>query len=184
MSLIKGLAGETVIYGVSNILSRILQYILLTPYLTYIFNGPNKDQYGIHGLMYAFAALLMVIFTFRMETAFFRFGAKQADRNQAFRSAALPLAIFTLLAMVMVYFSAEQIAGLLTRPEDSRFVQYFAGIIALDTLAALPFAKLRLEKQALRFVVIKVANVLITIFFTLFWLEACPRLIAAGHTGF
>ena len=184
MSLLKQLAGDTAIYGVSNILSRILQYLLLTPYLTRIFDGADTDQYGIHGLMYGFSAVLLVIFTFRMETAFFRFGSQEKYKPNAFSSGAIPLIGFTFLMILLVYILAPQIAGILTKTADARYVQYFAFIIGLDTLAALPFAKLRLENKAWWFVTIKIINIVATIIFTLFWLEGCPRLIAAGYSWF
>lgn len=67
MSLLKKLAGETAIYGLSSILGRLLNYVLLTPYLTRVF---STESYGIISDVYVYVALLMVIFTYRMETAF------------------------------------------------------------------------------------------------------------------
>ena len=68
MSLLKKLAGDTVIYGLSSILSRILNFVVLVPYLT---NEFSKQEYGVVSEMYAYVALLMVVFTYRMETTFF-----------------------------------------------------------------------------------------------------------------
>ena len=76
MSLLKKLAGETAIYGTSSILSRLLHFVILTPFLTYYF---TKGEYGVVTDLYAWAALLLVVYTYRMETAFFRFGNKEAD---------------------------------------------------------------------------------------------------------
>jgi len=152
MSLLKSLAGETVIYGLSNILNRLVQFILLTPYLTHIFQGPDKDQYGVHGIMYAFAGLLMVIFTFRMETAYFRFASQSKFKESAFATAAFPLLVLVALMIFGVTLYAEPIADLLTNPRDSRYVQFFAFIVGLDVLSAIPFAKLRLEKKPYQFV--------------------------------
>ena len=77
-SVLKKLAGETAIYGVSSILSRLLNYVILTPYLTYTF---ATGEYGVVTEMYTYAALLMVFFTYRMETTFFRFGSESKEQR-------------------------------------------------------------------------------------------------------
>jgi len=181
MSLLKSLAGETVIYGLSNILNRLVQFILLTPYLTHIFQGPDKELYGVHGIMYAFAGLLMVIFTFRMETAYFRFASQNEFKKNAFATASFPLIALVILMILGVCFNSEVIADLLTNPRDSVYVQYFAFIVGLDVLSAIPFAKLRLEKKPYIFVAIKTVNIILMIGFTLFWLSAAPRLVESGY---
>lgn len=173
MSLIKQLAGETAIYGVGNIFGRVAQFLLLAPYLT---NITNRDEYGIHGIMYAYAAFLMVLFTYRMETALFRFGTKKENRNKAFSTASLAIFASTIFFSFLVCINAKNIASFLTTAEDARYVIYFALIIAFDTLAALPFAKLRLEKRAKRFVMVKLINVFITITLTVGLISLLPRL--------
>ncbi len=178
MSFIRSLAGETAVYGVSNILGRILQYLLLTPYLTRIF---RTEEYGIHGIMYSFAALLMVVLTYRMETAFFRFGHSETERPVVFSTASISLLLSTLAFVLGLLLFAEPIAGVLTRPGDAVYVVYFAFIVGFDVLAALPFAKLRLENRAYRFAAIKICNILITIVLTLFMLSGCPYLISKGY---
>jgi O-antigen/teichoic acid export membrane protein len=70
MSLLKKLAGETAIYGLSSILGRLLNYVLLTPYLTRVF---NTESYGIISDVYAYVALLTVIFTYRFSPPYYRF---------------------------------------------------------------------------------------------------------------
>ena len=182
MALLKKLAGETAIYGVSNVLSRILHYLLLTPYLTRVFDGPDKDQYGIHGLMYAFAALLMVLFTYRMETAFFRFGSRDGNMNITFSTATISLLVTTLCFVATALFFSEDVASFLTQAADQRYVIWFAFIIGLDALAAVPFARLRLENRPIRFATIKVINILVNAALVLFFLEVCPRLLAGGST--
>jgi len=181
MSLLKKLAGETMVYGVSSILSRVLQYLLLTPYLTRIF---ATESYGIHGLMYSFAALLMVLLTYRMETTFFRFGSKDGQLQIAFSTATVSLLVTTLFFISLLLIFSSPIAGVLTKPEDNIYVIYFAFIIGFDVLAAIPFAKLRLENRPLRFAFIKILNIGITIIFTLFFLSACPVLIENGYAWF
>ncbi len=184
MSLLKSLAGDTAIYGISNILTRILNYLILTPYLSRVFSGEDTGQFGIHTLMYSMSAILLVIFTFRMETAFFRFGSQEKYKATAFSTGAIPLLAFTGIMIFVVYLFAPQIAGFLTRAEDARYVQYFAFIVGLDTIAALPFAKLRLENKAWWFVTVKIINIVLTIIIIMLWLELCPRLIDSGYAWF
>ncbi len=179
MSLIKKLAGETAIYGGSTILNRLLNFVIITPYLTRVFSG-RQEEYGIFGLMYAFSALLLVILTYGMETAFFRFGSKADDREKAFSTACSSLLFTTLLFVVLCTGFSSQVAGLLTRPADARYVVYFAFIIGFDVLSAVPFARLRLENRPLRFAALKAMNILVNGFLLIFLLEALPRLAHGG----
>lgn len=184
MSLIKKLAGETALYGLSNILNRVLNYLIVTPYLTYVFND-DQGEYGIHGIMYAFAALLMVILTYGMETAFFRFvNQKDQDTSTVLSTATLSLSATTLLFVAAIIAFAEPVAAFLTRPEDSRYVLLFACIVGLDVLAAIPFAHLRHQNRPIRFAAIKAVNVVANGVFIIFFLEVFPRLAAKGATDF
>lgn len=175
MSLLKKLAGETAIYGGATILSHLLNFIIITPYLTRILEG-KRDEYGVHGLMYAFAGLLMVFLTYGMETAFFRFGRQLEDRERAFSTASISLlgstAVFTAL---MILFSPD-IASLLTQRSDSAYVMYFALILGLDALCAIPFARLRMENRPMRFAMLKVVNVVVNGTLIVFFLEIGPWL--------
>ena len=195
MSLIKKLAGETAIYGVSSILSRILNYLLLTPYLTRLLT-PN--EYGLHSLMYSFAAMLMILFTYGMETAFFRFGTKREKpksdltasnsdviddfRNvdnsaAAFSTASISLLVSTILFVGFITLFSSEIAGQLTQVADQRYVIWFGFIIGFDALAAIPFAKMRLENRPYRFAFLKIINILINVLLIIFLLEICPKFL-------
>ncbi len=182
MSLIKKLAGETMLYGLSSILGRLLNYFILASYLTRVFTGPNTAQFGIHGIMYSFAAVVMVFFTYRMETTFFRFGSEEGKQEGAFATGGLSLLGTTTLLVVLIWIFAEPIATeLLSKPGQGTYVRYFALILGLDTLAVLPFAQLRLEKRPLLFATLKIVNVLVNISVLVFFLEACPRLLQNGY---
>ena len=176
MSILKKFAGETVIYGVGSILPRIL-FVALTPLLTNIF---GTGEYGVHAVMYAFAALLLVFFTYGMETALFRFGSKEGQLNIAFSTAAISLLCSTILIVPLLIFFSEHIAIFLEEPDGGKFVRWFVLIVAFDALAALPFAKLRLENRPIRFASIKILNVIIQLGLIFFFLLACPYLIENG----
>ncbi len=178
MSLIKKLAGETVIYGASSILSRLLNYVILTPYLTKVF---VEQEYGVVSLLYTYAALLMVFLTYRMETAFFRFASKDTNLNRAFSTAALPILITTLLALAILLPFSGTIADWLSYEGHRDYIIWFVLIVGFDALAAIPFAKLRLENRPIKFAVVKTVNILVNIFFIFFFLEICPLLIRKGY---
>jgi O-antigen/teichoic acid export membrane protein len=173
MSYLKTLAKETVIYGGSSILARALQYVLLTPYLTR--KLVNLD-YGRHAIYYALAAVLIILFTFRFETAFFRYGHKKDQLERSFSTASIFLLVLSILYALVLWWNSPSIASLFTLEEDARYVRWFALIIAADALAALPFARLRLENRPLRFALIKTISMLINIAGVVVLLELWPQL--------
>ena len=177
MSLLKQLAGETAIYGLSSILSRLINWVVLTPYFTRIF---RQGEYGVVNDLYTWIALLLVLFTYRMETAFFRYGRQKEDLERAYSTAALSLIVTTLLFGALLLGFAEPIAQLLAYPEHPEYVRWFIAIVAADALTAIPFARLRLENRPMRFALIKALSIGINLVFLFFLLEGCPRLIAAG----
>lgn len=180
MSLLKKLAGETAIYGISSILSRLLNFVILTPYFTRVF---LQGEYGIVSDLYTWVALLMILFTYRMETAFFRYGSKDGEMEYAFSTASISLLVSTLVfAGTMLLFSPS-IASWLRYPNHPEYVVLFTSIIALDALAAIPFARLRLQNRPILFAVVKTGTIVINILFIFFFLEACPYLIKNGWSS-
>lgn len=176
MSLIKKLAGETILYGLSSILSRLLNYFVLATYLTRVFVEDEVGDYGIFGIMYAFSALLMVFFTYRMETTFFRFGGQEDRLEESFSTASISILYTTAALVALIVFFSEPISQyLINQSGKGRFVIYFALIMGFDTLVALPFARLRLESRPLRFAIFKTLNILVNIAVIIFFLEICPR---------
>jgi len=171
MSVLKKLAGETAVYGVSSILGRVLHFVILTPYLTRVF---SKGEYGQYTALYAWAALLLVLFTYRMETTFFRFGRKQEHTNQVFSTASLSLLGTTLLYCLVLLGLSNSIARWLDFGQHPEYIRYFVLIIAFDALSAIPFARLRLENRPYLFAIFKVFGIILNIFFIFFLLEVLP----------
>jgi len=176
MALLKKFASETVFYGLGSVLPRVLLFAM-TPFLTRYF---DTSEYGIHAVMYSFTALLLVFFTYGMETALFRFGSLEGELDKVFTTAAISLLITTIFFVGLLFVFSNQIAAFLEYPDDGRYVRWFAMITGLDALAALPFAKLRLENRPIRFAIIKILNVAIQIILILFLLAGCPFLIDNG----
>jgi len=178
MSLIKKLAGETVIYGVSSILPRVLHYIVFTIYLTRKF--PEQSDYGIYKDLYAYATIILVLLVYRMDTAFFRFGSREDGLVKTFTTAMIPIFFTSLVIVGLMWANAQNIADVLKYPNQAYYVKWFALILGFDALTALPFAKFRLENRPMRFLVVKLLNVFLTIGLVLFFLELCPLLSERG----
>ena len=176
MSLLKKFAGETVIYGLGSILPRVLTFIL-SIYFTRVF---DTSEYAIYGVMYSFTALLLVFFTYGMETGLFRFGSQSGQLAKVFGTAAISLFSTTIFFVGVLFLFSENIATFLGEAGGGRYVRWFAVITGLDALSALPFARLRLENRPVKFAVVKILNAVIQLGLILFLLVACPFLIKNG----
>ncbi|MBK7409684.1 MAG: polysaccharide biosynthesis C-terminal domain-containing protein [Saprospirales bacterium] len=177
MSQVRKLASDTMIYGVSSILSRLLNYLILTPYLTRVF---LEGAYGEISILFTYAGILTVLFTYRMETSFFRFGSRNEEMEKTFSTGSISLLASTLVFSILVLLSLQPLANWLHYPDDPEFILLVLGIIILDTLTALPFARLRLEGRPVRFAALKTAQILLTVLFIFFLLEVLPVLAQKG----
>ena len=166
MSVIKQLAGQTAIYGVSSILGRVFNY-LLTPLYTYSF---VQEKYGEVSEMYAYVAFFIVLLTFGMETAFFKFSSSEDNKskvyNTAFTSVIFTSVTFILFGLIFTQSIADFI-GYASRPD---FVVYFAFILGIDAFCSIPLASLRQQNKAKRFAIINLTNIGVTIFFNLLFI--------------
>ena len=173
MNPFKKLAGQTAIYGIPSILVRFLNY-LLVPLYTY--GLLTQQEYGVVNLFYSYTALLMVILTYGMETAFFRFSETEPDRNRVYSTGLISLILSSGLFLGLVSLFPATVAGWIDYPDYPRYVTWFAWIMALDTVAAIPFARLRAQNRPARFALVKSANMLIYVLLNLFFLLLCPWL--------
>jgi len=172
---IRQLANQTVWYGLSNIVGRFINY-LLTPILTYIYASAD---YGDISILFATAAFLNIIFTYGMETSFFRFTQSEPPQkvfNTALSMLLMTTALFSLLLLLPVQFIADTMK-LNSHPE---WLVYVILIVALDTIAVLPFSKLRQDGKPRKFAFIKLLNILINMFFVIFFLYFCKTDYEAG----
>ncbi len=170
MSLLKSLAGQTLVYGMGHILPRVLHFIVFNSYLTYKWND-SPVEYAVYLDLYAYASVLLVIFSFRMDTAMFRFGQKEANLETTYVTALIPLVLTSLTLIAGGFYYSDMIAEWLTYPGQGHYVFWFSMIIAFDVVALLPYARYRLLNRALTFVKFKIANVLITVALVFFFLE-------------
>ena len=179
MSLLKKLAGETALYGLSSIIGRFINYLILVPLYTRVF---APGEYGVVSQLYAYSGFLMVLFSYRLESAFFRFGNEQTDRQNVYSTAMLSLIGSTTLLVVSILLFSGTIADWLDYTAHPEYIRYFALIIGLDCLCELPFAKLRLEQRPRHFVAARLLNIGVNILFTLFWLVVCPWAATQGFS--
>ena len=170
----KILAKETAIYGVSSIVGKFLNW-LLVPLYTYVLQ--QQSDYGIVTNLYAWTALLLVILTYGMETGFFRFANKDGENAQTVYSTSL-IALFTtsLLFAVACVVWQTPIASALGYPTHSEFIALLGIVVAMDAFASIPFAYLRYKKRPLHFAVLKLLFVFLNILFNLFFLVLCPKI--------
>ncbi|MDP1812520.1 MAG: oligosaccharide flippase family protein [Sediminibacterium sp.] len=173
MSGIKKLAGQTIWYGVSSIAARFINY-LLTPYLTFKF---TESQYGEMSIVYAFIPFMNVVFTYGMETTFFRF-ANQGDKKKVYNTTSLSLIFSTVVLTVLLIMLQRPLSELLQVTAHPEYLSLSAALIALDALCIIPFAKLRQDGRPVKFALIKVGGILINIISIYFFLSICPRLLA------
>jgi len=177
MSLLKKLAGDTAIYGVSSILSRVLNFLVMTSYLTGAF---KRDEFGVVTEMYAYVSILIIFFTYRMETAFFRFGSRDGNLDKAFSTATTALLSTTIILTSTLVLVAPFLGPIMDSSNYQNYIIWFAFVVAFDALTALPFARLRLTNRPIRFAVLKTLNILVNIISLIFFLEILPLLIDGG----
>lgn len=176
MNPLRKLAGQTAIYGLSSIVGRLLNY-LLVPLHTRVF---LPEDYGVVTDMYSYVAFLMIVLTYGFETTFFRFASNQDDRPRIYATSLISLLISSLGFFLLCWLFASPIATLIRYPEFPEYIVWFALILATDAVTSIPFAKLRLENRPLRFAFLKLLNIGINIFINLFFLLWCPWIMTNG----
>lgn len=169
MSVLKKLASETATYGLSSMLGRMLNYVLVILH-TQLF---LPEQLSIQVQLYAYAGLALVVYTFGMETAFFRFGSKLEDRKQYYNLILSAVIIVSVSLSGLLFLFSSSVANFLEYPDNSHLIRWMAIIMAIDGIVSIPFARLRLERQAKKFVVARVSNIVINVGLNLFFLIVC-----------
>ncbi|MCG8700823.1 MAG: polysaccharide biosynthesis C-terminal domain-containing protein [Bacteroidales bacterium] len=173
MRIFKKIAGDTIIYGLGTIVSRLLNYTLLTAYYTRQF---SIESYGEIQELYSYIAFLLVLLTFGLETGFFRFGANKGDLKGVFSTIMAFLLCTSSLFMISVYSSSESIAGWIDYEGNRNFIILIGAIVAVDAFNAIPFALLRLQNKAKKFSILKFVSVVVNIILVLGYYEVLPRI--------
>lgn len=164
----KGLAKDTAIYGLSSIIGKFLNY-LLVPLYTYVL--ARTADYGIVTNLYAWTALLLVILTYGMETGFFRFANREDyDAPTVYRTAYCALFVSSALFTLFVVIFHNPIACVLGYPDHAEFVEMMFATVAIDAFACIPFAYLRYKQRPLLFAALKLLFVVLNIAFNILFL--------------
>lgn len=170
MNQLTKLAKQTAIYGIPTIVSRFLNYFL-TPLYAY---NLATYHYGVISELYSYMALLMVILTYGMETAFFRYSQQEKQKGDAYGTAFGSLIISSLFFIFLALAFSTSIASGLGYEGRERYIRLAILILGLDALRAIPFAYLREQQKAMRFALIKTVDIMTNIVFNLFFIVLCP----------
>ena len=180
MNPFRKLAGDTAIYGMSSIIGRFLNWWLV-PYYSFMF---LPEEYGVVANLYAYAALLLVLLTYGMETTFFRFASKSENPGQVYATSLISL-VFTSLSFILVVVAFRHpIAAAIGYPDNPEYILWFSLILGMDAFTSIPFARLRLNNRPLKFALIKLINIAFNIGFNLFFISLCPRILESNPESF
>lgn len=175
MSIIRKLASQTAIYGISSIFGRFLNY-LLVPLYTYYFTAA---EYGVVSEFYAYAGFFSVLLLFGFETGYFRFRDKENQgRDVAYSTALIFVVLINLGFFLGIVLINTQLSAALNYANHPEYVLCFSMILILDAIAAIPFSRLRAEDRAFRFAGIKIIEILLTVLLSLFFIIYCPKVYA------
>ena len=178
MANMKSLAKDTAIYGLSSIIGRFLNY-LLVPLYTYKISAASGG-YGVVTNLYAYTALLLVILTYGMETTFFRFANKEGEDPRKVYSTILRMVGTTsLLFVALVLAFIRPISAAMGYPDHPSYIWTMAIIVALDAFQAILFSYLRYRKQALKFAALKLLFIGMNIGLNLLYFVLLPNLYAS-----
>ncbi len=176
MNPLKKLASEAGLYGLPSILGRLLNYLLVALHTKVYF----PDQFGEISKIYAYMAFLNIVYTYGMETGYFRFTARdksESHYNITFTSVLCTSLIFSALIFVL----ASPIVNFLQFTVEPYIIKYLAAILFIDAVVAIPLAKLRLASKAKKFAITRMTSIVLTILFNCIFLWWLPILAEDGY---
>ena len=173
MAGIKSLVKDTAIYGVSSILGRFLNWLLVPLYTAKFVPG----EYGIVTNLYAYIALVLVFLTYGMETGFFRY-ARRNDYSIAsiYTSILTSIGFTSTLFIALLWYFIEPLSDAMGYVDKSSFVLMMGITVAVDAFISIPFAYLRFKQRPIRFAYLKLINIGLNIGLNLFFILLCPWL--------
>lgn len=181
LNQLKQLASDTVIYGLSSILGRVI-FVLLSRLYT------NTDilsiaENGVYTGLFTLSSFLLVIFGYGLETAFFRFALKEDNNLQRTTATALTSILVSTVSLgILCILFSSQIAAALQFTDYVQLVQFVILIVCFDTLTSIPFAYLRATHRPLKFAFVKLSGILINVGLNLFFYLYCPYVMNKGES--
>lgn len=180
MTGVKRFLTDTIIYGFTTIISRLLNF-LLTPIFIDRLKGPTA--FGVFTNLYAWMSMLNALLAFGMETTFFRYlqKVKSEEKGKVFDHAFFITLVTSALLGISIYFTKENIAAWFgdggASADYTTYIQLFTGILIADALVIVPFAKLRAEGKAVKYGALKILNIIVNIGSNLLFLFLFPKLM-------
>jgi len=162
---LKKLASQTAVYGLSSVVGRLLNYLLVPLYTRYFLPA----EYGVVTELYAYVAFLVVLLTYGMETAFFRFSKKE-ESTKVYSTTLISLLISSVVFVGLIFLNSSAISEWLGYSNHPEYIQFFALIIGMDAVSSISFAKLREQDKAMRFAFIRVVNIMVNVGFNLYFI--------------
>jgi O-antigen/teichoic acid export membrane protein len=155
---IKRLLGQTATYGLSSIIGRLLNYLLVPLYTSSaVFSNPS--DYGVVSELYSWVAFLIVFLSFGMETAFFRFLQRSEDKEKVFSNGFLTVIGINLIFYIGLLYFNNDLANLMLYEGHNEYIVLLGAIVCIDAIASIPLARLRSEEKALRFTIIQLSSI-------------------------
>jgi len=176
---LKQLFGQTAIYGFGTVVPRLLNYLLLTPFFTRVF---DLKEYGIITELYAYVVFLMIILTYGMETGFFRFAQTRKNDKQVFSTSLISIFVSSIFFIVLTRIMSLPFSRILGYEENPEYIIWIGIIVGVDAFTAIPFARLRWENRPKKFALIKIAGVALNIGLNFMFLLLLPSLADKGST--
>ena len=174
---LKSLAKDTALYGLVSIVGRFLNYLLVPVHTYYI--PVESGGYGIVSNLYAYAALLLALLTFGMETTLFRFANKTgSDDKMVYSNALRMVGGVGVFFLAVVFLLLTPISGAMGYAAHPEYIAMFALISAQDAFQAVMFSRLRQQRRPLRFVFLKLAFIIPSVLLNLFIFLVMPKIPA------
>jgi O-antigen/teichoic acid export membrane protein len=169
---IKQLFGQTAVYGFGVVLPRLLNYLLLTPFYTRVF---ERAEYGVITELYAYVVFLIVILTYGMETGYFRYATGRRNKEQVYTTVLSSLFVTSLAFILIINLFSKPVASLIGYGSHAEYIRWLAVIVGIDAFTAIPFARLRLYNKAVKYSIIRILEVSVNILLNVFFLYYCPH---------
>jgi O-antigen/teichoic acid export membrane protein len=178
LSALKRFFKDTLIYGIAAVLPRVINFLLVRVHT----DALPTNNYAENTNFYIWIALLSVLLTFGMETAFFRFYKTEEKKDSLISTAFVSVFIATALFVVIAFLFSEFFTSIFDFNNNPLQLKLLIGIIALDTLMVVPFAYLRASGRPLKYTAIKLINVGIIVAINLLFLKFIPEFLANGKS--
>lgn len=165
------------VYGLLTIIARFINYLLVPIHTKYLSIG----DYGVIADVYSVIAILMVLFTYGLETTFFNFTRKEEDIKPVFSTTVSTLHVSSILLGGLLLLGHQYVANYLNIP--SHFILFMAVVLVFDALSAIPLAYYRKQDQIWRFSLIRTSGILLSVFINIYLIVICPWLLGKGFNG-